>query len=164
MKVLLEKLSSYNIFNYLFPGVVFVIIAEDLSTFSFIQENIVLGLFLYYFIGLVISRIGSIAIEPILKKINFLQFTDYNDFIASSKIDNKIELLSEINNMYRTLCSLFSLLIAIKIYEKIVNIFPVINHWSIEIVTLGLFTIFVLSYKKQTQYIKKRIENALKKG
>jgi hypothetical protein len=164
MNALLEKLSSYNIFNYLFPGIVFVIIAESLTTFSFIHEDIILGLFLYYFIGLVISRIGSIAIEPLLKRTGFLLFADYSNFVAASKTDNKIELFSEINNMYRTLCSLFLLLIAIRIYEEIAIVLPIIDKWSIEILTVVLFLLFLFSYRKQTQYIKKRIETMLKKG
>jgi hypothetical protein len=164
MNLLLEKLSSYSIFNYLFPGVVFVVIAESLTTFSFIQKNIVIGLFLYYFIGLVISRIGSLVIEPFLKRIRFITFVKYSDFVNASKIDKKIELFSEINNMYRTLCSLFLLLIATKIYEEIAIAIPVIDKWSMEILTVSLFFLFVFSYRKQTIYITKRIKCILKKG
>ena len=144
--------------------VVFAVVADTLTTFSFIQEDIILGLFLYYFIGLVISRLGSIVIEPFLKRINFLQHADYTNFIDASKTDNKIELFSEINNMYRTLSSLFLLLIVIRIYEEVAKVLPVIVKWNIEILTVGLFILFVLSYRKQTQYIKKRIDSALKKG
>jgi hypothetical protein len=164
MNILLEKLSSYNIFNYLFPGVVFVVIAESLTAFSFIQKNIVLGLFLYYFIGLVISRIGSLIIEPFLKRIRFIIFEEYPDFVNTSKMDKKIELFSEINNMYRTLCSLFFLLIATRIYEEIAIAMPVIDKWSMEILTVSLFFLFVFSYRKQTIYITKRIKCILKKG
>ena len=164
MNAVLEKLSSYNIFNYLFPGIVFVVIAETLTTFSFIQEDIILGLFLYYFIGLVISRIGSLVLEPSLKKLQFLRFAEYTAFVIASKTDEKIELFSEINNMYRTLCSLFLLLIAIRIYDEITRILPIIYKWNVEVLVIALFILFVLSYRKQTQYIKKRIEAVLKKG
>jgi hypothetical protein len=60
---LLDKLSSYNLFNYLLPGIVFVILSSDFTRYSFVQQDIVLGLFLYYFIGLAISRFGSLIIE-----------------------------------------------------------------------------------------------------
>jgi len=70
MKDLLDKLSSYDIFNYLLPGVIFAVLAEKLTSFSFIKKDIILGVFLYYFIGLVISRIGSLFIEQFLKKLN----------------------------------------------------------------------------------------------
>ena len=71
MKDILEKLSTYNIFNSLLPGVIFVIMAREFSRYNFIQNEIVLSGFLCYFIGMIISRFGSVIIEPILKKINF---------------------------------------------------------------------------------------------
>jgi hypothetical protein len=51
MKELLDKLSSYNLFNYLLPGTVFVAAARRISAHAFKDENIVVELFLYYFIG-----------------------------------------------------------------------------------------------------------------
>jgi len=103
MKDILSKLSSYNLFNYLLPGIIFVVLATKVTHYSFIQQDILIGAFLYYFIGLVISRLGSLVIEPLLKCLLFLQFADYKDFLAASKKDEKIELLSEVNNTYRTL-------------------------------------------------------------
>lgn len=117
MKDLLEILSSYNIFNYLLPGIVFVVLAEGLTIFQFVQQDIVLGVFLYYFIGLVISRLGSIVIEPILKWIGFVHFAPYTDFVSASKEDKALEVLSEANNMCRMSCSLFASLVLLKIYE-----------------------------------------------
>lgn len=85
MKDLLDKISSYNIFNYLLPGVVFVAIANSLTKYNFIQEDIVIGVFLYYFIGLVISRIGSVVIEPIMKWSGFVKFSEYRDYVSSPR-------------------------------------------------------------------------------
>ena len=67
MKELLDKLSSYNIFNYLLPGILFSVLASKTTELNLIQIDIILGVFVYYFIGLIISRIGSLIIEPILK-------------------------------------------------------------------------------------------------
>jgi hypothetical protein len=69
MKDLIEKLSSYNLFNYLFPGVIFAVISEKMTSYSFLQDDIIVGVFVYYFIGLVVSRFGSLFLEPVLKKI-----------------------------------------------------------------------------------------------
>lgn len=157
MKELLDKLSSYNIFNYLFPGVLFAVLLKEVTSYSIIQENIIIGAFVYYFIGLVISRIGSLLIEPILKKISFLQFAEYKDFVSASKNDPKIELLSEANNMYRTLCSLFLLLLAVKIYKIIEIEAGISGDWNTYILITFLLVIFLLSYRKQTKYINKRI-------
>ena len=102
MKELLDKLSSYNIFNYLLPGILFSVIASKVTELNLIQSDIVIGVFLYYFVGLIISRLGSLIVEPILKKVKFLKFAEYTDFVKVSEKDKKLEILSESNNMYRT--------------------------------------------------------------
>jgi hypothetical protein len=164
MNAIFEKLSSYNIFNYLLPGILFVVLAEALTSFSFVQKDILLGVFLYYFIGLVISRIGSLVIEPIFKKTKFVRFAEYSDFVSASKNDEKLNLLSETNNMYRTFCSLFFLLILLKVYEHIAGYFQTVGNWNAEILIIGLLIIFCFSYRKQTQYITKRIKTTIEKG
>ena len=119
MKEFLDKISSYNLFNYFLPGVIFVIILDNFTVYSFTQNNLVIDAFVYYFIGLVISRFGSLIVEPLLQKISFLNFADYREFITASKKDPKIDLLSESNNMYRTFSSMLILLIMLKLYELI---------------------------------------------
>lgn len=158
MKDLLDKISSYNIFNYLFPGVVFVVIANKLTSYNFIQPDILVGAFVYYFVGLVISRIGSIFIEPFLKFIKFLKFADYKRFVKASKADTRIDTLSEVNNIYRTICSLFLMLIAIKGFDWLSTKWMFLTERKIEFLTLFLFLLFLFSYRKQTNYITKRIE------
>ena len=59
MKEFFDKLAPYHIFNYLLPGTLFVILAEKFVNYNFYQSDIILGLLLYYFIGLAISRIGT---------------------------------------------------------------------------------------------------------
>lgn len=158
MNEILRKLSSYNLFNYLLPGVVFVVISSKVTHYYFIQQDIVIGGFLYYFVGLVISRFGSLVIEPLLKQISFLQFADYKEFVAAEKKDEKIELFSEVNNTYRTLCSLFTLLLFLKMYEKVEYNIPVLREWTPIVLLVLLLAMFLLSYRKQTNYITKRVE------
>jgi len=158
MNDLLSKLSSYNLFNYLLPGILFAVIAPRITHFSFWQRDIVTDAFVYYFIGMVVSRVGSIVVEPLLKRVYFLKFADYKDFVAASKDDPKIELLSEANNTYRTLCSLFLLLLMLKLYEKIEGKFPVLQNWNVLLIVTLLLVMFLLAYRKQTGYITKRIK------
>lgn len=158
MKDLLDKISSYNLFNYLLPGILFVYILKYFTDYNFVQDNNLIGAFLYYFIGMVISRFGSLFVEPILKKISFLKFVDYKSFVAASKKDEMIELFSEVNNTYRTITALFIILLLVKTY----NHFEV--RWDIPInitnliVIVVIFLIFLFSYRKQTNYITKRIK------
>lgn len=161
MKEIVDKITSYNLFNYLLPGVIFVAVLDKLTIYSFTQENLVIGAFVYYFIGLVISRFGSLFIEPVLKKITFLKFSSYADFTSASKKDLSIEIFSEVNNMYRTFVAMFTLLGILKLYELLAIKFSVLNNLSLCILMVFLFVMFLFSYRKQTQYITKRV-NAIK--
>ena len=155
MSELLQKLSTYNIFNYLFPGVVFVILLNRYTGINLAVDDVILGMFLYYFFGLVLSRIGSILIEPALRRTKIVEFSDYARFIRASKLDDKIELLSEVNNMQRTIIAMLVVLLAISICNGSVTCLLTIG-------LLGIVTLFVLSYRKQTSFITKRIDAALR--
>ncbi len=158
MKDILDKLSSYNIFNNLFPGVVFVAFAKLFLRHSFVQENVFVALFLYYFIGLVISRLGSLIVEPILKKTSFVRFAEYKHFVSVSQKDATLVVLSEVNNTYRTLCALFLTLIVVRGYEALEELVPPIKMATPFVAILILFLLFLWSYRKQTTYITKQVE------
>lgn len=157
MKEFLDKISSYNLFNYLLPGILFVCISKYFTDYNFIQENDFIGAFLYYFIGMVISRFGSLFVEPILKKISFLKFTDYKNFVAASKKDDKIELFSEVNNTYRTITAMFIILLLIKAYNHFQVLWDIPEKTTYLIVVILILLMFLFSYRKQTNYITKRI-------
>lgn len=159
MKDLLDKLSSYNIFNFLVPGVVFSVIADEFTRYKFLQDDLLVSAFFYYFIGLIISRVGSLIIEPILSSVKFINKESYSDFIKASEKDQKIELLSEVNNSYRTFCSLFLCLIATKFFDYLSKKCPQIEDFSTEMVVVFLFVLFLFSHKKQSDFINKRVRN-----
>lgn len=161
IKELLEKIGSYNIFNYLLPGIVFSYIASELTRFYFLQNDFIAGAFVYYFIGLVISRLGSIIFQPILEFIFRIKYATYKDFLTAAKTDPKIEILSEANNMYRTFFSLFCTLIFIMLYEKLEYYFPSLQAHAPLALIIFLVLIFGFSYKKQTQFITNRIKAEL---
>jgi len=155
---LLDKISSYDLFNYLLTGIIFVILAGQFTRYSFIQQDIITGLFLYYFIGLVISRIGSLAIEPLLKRVSFIHFAAYNDYLTASEKDPDMKLFSQVNNTYRTFCSLFIVLLLLNAYEWIQFRIPSLMNWDQTIFMALMLIIFLYSYRKQTGYITKRIK------
>ncbi|MDE0209173.1 MAG: hypothetical protein OXJ64_04755 [Boseongicola sp.] len=161
MDGLLDKISSYNIFNYLLPGSLFAVIADAVTDYRFIQEDIIVGLFLYYFIGLVVSRIGSLVIEPVLKAVRFVTFVDYRKFVEASKADSKIDVLSETNNMYRTLCALFLLLLLVVLFDKFAPLLPWLVDAVPYITGVALLVMFLFAYRKQTAYIVGRVNKVV---
>lgn len=157
MKDIVEKLTSYNLFNYLLPGTVFSVLADRFTVYSFIQENLFVAFFAYYFTGMVISRIGSLTLEPLLRKTGFVKFAPYEDFVLCSAEDKKLEVLSEANNTYRTLATVFLSLGVLKIAEFALG-HPNVPEWAEPLSLCSLLLIlFLFSYRKQTAYITKRI-------
>jgi hypothetical protein len=163
LKDLISKLSSYNLFTNLLPGILFVVLLKEFTSFNLIFDPVFLGLFLYYFIGIVINRIGSLVVEPILIKTKFLTFIDYPKFVKASKIDEKIEILSENNNMCRPLVSLCVLLLLTIRYEWLMSKCTFVDTHSNVILIVSLFFIFLFSYRKQTKYVVKRCNANLDK-
>lgn len=165
MKEIIDKISSYDLFNNLLPGVIFVLFLREITDYNLIQENLLIGVGLYYFIGLVISRFGSLVIEETLKhkKIKFLKKADYKDYILACDIDYKIDLFSEVNNMYRNLLSAFCLLVLSKIHQLVSTYFEIPNDISLVILLASLIILFAFSYRKQTQVIVERVKIRNKK-
>lgn len=158
MKEILDKISSYNLFNYLLPGILLICISKQFTGYNFAQANDFIGAFLYYFIGMVISRFGSLFIEPALKKISFLKFADYKSFVSASKKDEKIELFSEVNNTYRTITAMFVILLLLKLYNHFQVRWDIPQNATTLILVVLIFLMFLFSYRKQTNYITKRID------
>lgn len=163
MSEFINKISAYEIFNYLFSWIIFTRFVNNFS-WVHISEYVVsesiydifLFVFVLYFIWLVISRIGSVIIWPILKKL-WLEFADYKDFIEAEKVDKKIETLYMRNNVYRTLISLSFCLFVIQIIVDIVNS-SFCSHLLYYVCLNLLFILFLCSYIKQTNYIRKRVK------
>jgi len=157
MKDLLDKISSYNLFNYLLPGILFVVILGKLTPYSLVQDSLVVGVFVYYFIGLVVSRLGSLIIEPAFKRVGFVKFADYSKYVSAAKVDPKLDLLSENNNMYRTFAGLFLALLMLKVYESLTLKLGILQGRGSLVLVVVLLVMFVFAYRKQTAYITKRI-------
>ena len=162
MNELLSKISSNNVFNYLLPGVVFAVLAGDIIHDPITKSDIITRVFFYYFVGLVVSRFGSLVIEPLLKAISFVKFVDYKEFVAVSQKDPKLDVLSEVNNTYRTLASLFTLLLMLDLCVKLEGKYPRLKEWDTTILSVLLLVMFLFSYRKQTAYITKRIKSNLR--
>ena len=174
MEELLGKLSNYGLLNNLFPGVVFNFILCKMINIDILGElSLVEKIIVCYCIGMVISRIGSLIVKPIVDKLGIIKFANYADYINASKKDKDIKSLSEVNDMYRNMLSLFliltfvSLLKLILVNEVIVFLKYTMIHISIYLYqysSLGLVILFLLAYRKQTNFITKRIERVLRKN
>ena len=158
MDKFIEKLEEYKIFNYLLPGIIFTYLLKYYVGIDIFQSNVIEMAFIFYFIGSVISRFGSVVIEEILKKIKFIKYSNYNDYINAVKKDDFIKKLLISNNTYRTLCAGFLLILIIKGVKELVNYFNLQKGIIYTIVIIFGFILYLLSFKKQTGIIVKRVD------
>ena len=165
---LVEKISSYNIVNNLYPGILFVYVLKIMFGTNLLLNNWFENLIVFYFVGMVLSRIGSIIIEPVMKKINIIKYAPYQDYVKASSIDPLVDTLSETNNTYRTLLSTFICVFMYKLGASI-NEICLKNEITFlqenrDLILLALLILlFVFSYVKQTSYVRKRVESVLKR-
>ena len=173
LKQIVDKISSYNIFNNLYPGILLCYLLKVIFGINVLSDNWLENLILFYFVGMVISRIGSLIIEPIMKKIRIkkkplLEFSSYSDYERASNEVPLVATLSETNNTYRTLLSCFICTLILKIcvvvnqacVEKSFTFFQDNKDW---IILILLIILFASSYVKQTSYVRKRVESIIKR-
>jgi hypothetical protein len=157
MSDVLAKISSYNIFNYLFPGAVFGVLGERVHLLDVATHDVITRLILYYFFGLCISRVGSVIVEPILKGIKFVREAPYGDYLKASDKDSEMSVMVEVTNTYRTLAAGFLLLpisIGIKGAADRLHLTDA-NRYLI--LSSALAVLFFFSYRKQATFVRRRV-------
>lgn len=127
------------------------------------SDHIIQEVVLFYFIGLIISRIGSLLIEPFLKRFCKHNYCSYNDYIGGSQEDSKVELLSEVNNTFRTMIALGIVSLVTDIIIRISSQLRFISAYYSIIIAVLFIALFIASYIKQTKMVSQRVESAVAK-
>lgn len=140
----------YDFVNCLMPGAVFCVLLNYFFGICIDGDTFLGDICIYFFAGLVINRIGSLTIEPLLKRIKFVSFGPYKDYLSASHKDPEIKIFSQNANMYRALSSLFAIL----------SVVCAASGCKYLIVCLALLLLFLFSYRKQIGFIKQRIDNS----
>lgn len=115
---------------------------------------------MYYVAGLAVGRVASIVVEPLCNYFGIVEFADYMDYVEASEKEPFIKNLSNINNLYRNLTTVSLILTICALLKGNWND----NSCSIAIVCgIGLL-LFLIAYRKQTEYIKRRVYMVLQKN
>lgn len=159
-----DKLSSYQLFNYLLPGIIFNYGIEQITSFRFTPDDVLYKLFIYYVTGMILSRIGSTIIEPIYKKYCIVVYAGYKDYLEAAKDDSKLDILVMENNTYRTFVSTFIVMLLLYLLDQIEWFHDKYDSFTaIVIYLLLLIGLMTLSFRKQTSFVRSRTHNKLGK-
>ena len=153
LKVIIDKLSSYNLYNYLFPGFIFIVTLDATTGFISSFEYSVEIVIIIYFIGLVISRIGSLVVETVLTKIKDIGAIDTKDLFSALKESAKLEAIFEAMNMFRTIAAGSLLLFFATLVDILVNRPKTGVSLLYLLVELLIFILFLFAFIKMRQKV-----------
>lgn len=163
MENIVDKISNYNLFNYLFPGVIYVVAVNYFTRMNLPTENLLEALFLCYFIGLAISRIGALIVEGLIRKIpHYPEEVLYEDFVEASKQDTSINVLSSERNIYRTTISLGIVILLTIALDSLFKCIDISEKTVFVLLIMVLVVLFIFAYIRQTKYIINRVKNIKK--
>ena len=164
MNSLLEKISAYHLMSYALTGLILVVsyllFHETLLAGTIFENSIIAQFGIIYLSGLFLSRIGSLFIEPALKKINFIKYATYENYINADKKDPKVAGLAEQSAFYRTLMAGYFFLLIYSMCDGRNTSFTSYPGW-VETALYGIVTVvFLLAYRKQSKFVTERVDAA----
>lgn len=164
VKLVFEKLSQYNFLTNILPGTVLCIILKYLVGYDLIPDDYYQAGIVFYFVGMVNSRVGSLIVEPILKAISWVKFAPYPEFLQAEKEDAKVTILSQENNVFRSYISVMFISLIGYTYKYTSLDLENLSSDDSLILIIALFVLFLFAYRKQTSFVRKRVENFMKKN
>ncbi len=132
--------------------------AETVLGINIAGENLLVAPFVYYFIGMCLSRIGSLVIEPILKSMGLVRFSDYGNFVEAERLDSKISALLETANFYRTILGGVFTFVVLGLCLLLVQRGVLSSNSLIWITVISVLALTLFGYRKQVNYINYRVE------
>ena len=107
MESLITKLRNYELVNNVIVGAIiyhlgmYCLKLEPLKNLSLIGE-----LSIVYFVGLVVSRIGSLVLEPVCKTFKIVVYAPPEQYYAAEKKDKKmVDCKCKLNKIYQATIS-----------------------------------------------------------
>lgn len=145
-----EKLDGYDLVANLVPGAALTYAPTDWAAFLLVA----------FVAGVTSNRLGSLVLDPLLRRLRFLKPKNYDSFIVSERVDKKLEVLVANHGLYRTFFTAGVIYLALLL----------ISHWfpsaasSDQLVfilfVLAGMAVFLFAFQKEDGYIHSRIEAA----
>lgn len=112
----------------------------------------------FYIIGVINNRFGSLVIDPFLKWIHFVNPCSYKDYIKAENTDSKVAVLNTENNAFRSYIAVFTLSIFALLYKTVFSSWDFLSNNINIVIFILLVILFAFSYRKQTRIISQRVK------
>ena len=148
--------SAYDFITNFVPGAVFAAIVTLGSRVEITSEDLLMASALYFFYGVISSRLGSLVVQPLLEKLSFLKEGNYRSFLVAEAKDKKLQSLLEARNFYRTQFTALLLSLPFLILEP--KRTPKIDHELLLFLVLTSGVVMLFSLRKQSRFMAERID------
>jgi hypothetical protein len=150
-----EKLDAYNLFANLVPGAALTY-ALRYSGFPTPSPDKFLAFLLVSFVaGVTANRLGSLLLDPLLRRWKFLKPKDYHSFLMREKADRKLDALVANSGLYRTFFTAGIIYLAALVIAPLVT--PLGGKALLLIFIIGGMAVFLFAFRKEDGYIHSRI-------
>jgi periplasmic divalent cation tolerance protein len=162
------EIPFYNFLNIFFVGIVTSVFAfmfqldglylDTVKSFIFVNCNISTMpavCAVWYFVGLVVDRIGSVVIEPLVKRLGLVAWVEYELYCKAEQNDKKIESITREYALSRNLLTMFLVLLFALLVCKNLN-------WQFYVICMAGSGLFGCSMRKHAGKIADRCKNKYK--
>ena len=163
METLITKIvaliENFYLATYIIAGSA-VGIGVNLFGISFFCDEIWMNIGRCYFTGMIASRISSLIIEPLCTRFKIIEREPYERYLRAESEDTtgKLISMSKVSGIYCTMAAASLIVLATGVIQLIYRIEGWRDMiWNL-IIGLSIFILFILSYRKQTLYVIKRIK------
>lgn len=149
MEKIIDLISNYDLLNNILTGTVFFEVTRIITGLELMNKDSFERVIMYYFAGMLISRIGSLFFEKAMLRSRFIEKSESNEYYKAEKSNSKIKLLNTYANIYRTQIANFAILSIVALLKG-----PDFTYCIISII-VGF--VFAFAYRKQVDYIRKNV-------
>lgn len=163
MENLINSISKYQLAINLIPGYIFAILLQQYAHIVLLEGDVLQDVFVSYFVGLIIGRVGSIIVEGLMCIFDgtYISAPGYDRKIKAERIDPKIEILDRQCTIYRNCCAGCCCVIIGIIINCLFGDGIFLSLGKYILIFLILTVLLLVAMDKQCTYVNNRIRMAI---
>jgi hypothetical protein len=150
-----DKLDAYNLVANLVPGAALTYALHFSGFPTPSPEKVVAFLLVAFVAGVTANRLGSLLLDPLLRRWKFLKTKDYHSFLMREKADRKLDALVANSGLYRTFFTAGFIYLAAVVVAPVVS--PIGGRALLVTFVIGGMAVFLFAFRKEDGYIHSRV-------
>lgn len=95
-----------------------VFLLRTFKQVDLIQKDILFGLVIYCFVSMLVSRVGSLILDPVLPALELIRFSDHAAYVVASRSDSLFQALLETCNTFRSIMTVAVCFVSVIVFAS----------------------------------------------